>query len=64
MITKQIKQLVSYALSTGLIEPEDKIYVTNSLLSLFELSEYEEKEEVETVPPLEEILEKILDFAV
>ena len=64
MITKQIKQLVSYALSTGLIEPEDKIYVTNSLLSLFELSEYEEKEEVETVPPLEEILEKMLDFAV
>lgn len=39
MISKYIIHLVDYGLETGLIDPADKIYVTNRLLELFELDE-------------------------
>lgn len=61
-MNKVIKQLVEYAIGTGLIETEDRAYATNALLAMLHLSEYED-EEVEPAP-LEEILKQIDDYAV
>ena len=67
MITKNIASLVNYAIASGLIEEEDKIYATNRLLELFGIEEYEEQEtEPISSPaefPLEETLKEMLDYA-
>ena len=67
MITKNIASLVNYAISSGLIEEEDKIYATNRLLELFGIEEYEESE-IQPISspaefPLEETLKEMLDYA-
>lgn len=41
MISLRIKQLVDYAVSRKLIGEEDRIYVTNSLLGILGVAEYE-----------------------
>lgn len=57
-----ITALVQYALSKGLIEPCDKIFVTNQLLDVLELSNYEP---AETRPlPLEEILQGLISYGI
>ena len=63
MVYDSIKKLVAYGVNTGLVEPEDEIYVTNRLLEVMELDEYEEPEEIEDDTPLEEILKDLLDEA-
>lgn len=45
MITKYISELVSYGKTNGLIEECDEIYVTNRLLELFDVMEYDVKNE-------------------
>lgn len=61
MINALISELVTYGLKTGLIEDVDKIYVTNRLLELFGILEYEE---VEVAPrDLHFILEDMLKYA-
>lgn len=40
MIQKLISELVCYGMETGLVTEEDRIYVTNRLLELFEVIEY------------------------
>ena len=40
MVYDSIKKLVAYGVNTGLVEPEDEIYVTNRLLEVMELDEY------------------------
>ena len=37
MINNLIQELITYGLHNGLINPADEIFVTNSLLALFEL---------------------------
>ena len=48
-IENAVRELVLYGLATGLIEREDKIYITNRLLELFGLDgfteEYEENDD-------------------
>lgn len=61
-ITENIKSLVEYGISTGLIEKEDKIYTTNQLLMLFGLDEIEEDVTAKEAS-LEQILEEMLDYA-
>lgn len=57
-----VKSLVNYAISKGLIEKEDEIYITNSICGALELESYEYNgEELET--ELEPILGAILDYA-
>ena len=51
MVYDSIKKLVAYGVNTGLVEPEDEIYVTNRLLEVMELDEYEEPEEIEDGTP-------------
>ncbi len=69
MIRENITLLTQYAIATGLIEKEDKIYVQNRLLELFKLDEYEfegvtnDYTEEELVEKLPCILEEMLDYA-
>ena len=79
MIDQLINQLVCYGLATGLIEKEDKIYITNRLLELFEIEDYHDTgvHEQDTgsaddaskaghgidALSLEEILDRLLDYA-
>lgn len=64
MIYESIKKIVTYALESGLIEKEDTVYMTNRVLELLALDEYEEPEAVYTSIDLESTLKEILDFAV
>ncbi len=61
-MNKTIRQLVDYAISTGLIETEDRAYATNQLLAALHLSEYEDTEAEPA--ELEVILKRINDYAV
>lgn len=64
MIYESIKKLVTYALETGLIEKEDTVYMTNRVLELLSLYEYEEPTETYKNVELESTLKEILDYAV
>ena len=44
MITRWIRELVLYGKQTGLVESADEIYVTNRLLELFDVLEYDGKD--------------------
>lgn len=59
MINKLINELVSYGLNSGLVVEDDKVYVTNRLLELFGVLEFEEEtvtEERELVDILEDMM--------
>lgn len=60
---ENIARLVQYGLNKELIEPEDKIYATNLILSEMGLDDYEEPETVENCDDLEDILEGLLGEA-
>lgn len=68
MITKNIRNLVHYALEQGLIQPEDKIFTTNALLELFEIDEIEEMQDTQDITleqfSLEDTLREMVDYAV
>ena len=61
-MNKLISELVAYGMKSGLVAAEDKVYVTNSLLELFGLLEYEEVEVTEE-RELVDILEDMLTYA-
>ena len=61
-ISAKIKQLVEYAIEKELITEEDRLYMTNSLMSALKVGEYVEPDEVENAP-LEEILASLCDYA-
>lgn len=63
MINKAISELVEYGLATGLVLPEDEIYVTNQILEVLGMEEFD-KVECEAPKDLEPVLKVILDFAV
>ncbi len=66
MIQHDIYALVTYALKTGLIEKEDRIYTINRLLELFQmdtLEAIEVEENKEDGRELEEILASMMDYA-
>ncbi len=62
MINQAIKNLTEYAVKSGLISTEDKIYCTNRLLEILGLDEYDEPVSI-TETDLENILGELLDFA-
>ena len=62
-IETYIDSLVSYAMNTGLSEPEDHQVLVNRLLEALQLSDYTPSDEPQT-EDLEEILAGILAFAV
>ena len=63
MITRWIREIVLYGVQNGLIDPADEIYVTNRLLELFGILEYDEGMEVAEVRPIHEILEDMMAYA-
>jgi UDPglucose--hexose-1-phosphate uridylyltransferase len=62
-IETYIDSLVSYAMNTGLAQPEDHQVLINRLLEVLRLDEYTPSEEPQS-EDLEEILSGILAFAV
>lgn len=63
MIEQSIKKLVCYGLEKKLIEKEDIIYVTNRILNLLKIEEYNEPVENFENIELEEVLKELLDYA-
>ncbi len=68
MIQENILKLTDYGLLTGLIQPEDKIYIRNRLLELFKLDalddevlEAHEKQPAMTITAAQEQLETLLN---
>ena len=69
MITENIAELVNYGIAAGLVDEADKVYVTNTLLELFGLDEYEEPQNLASITDasafdLEGLLKQMLDYAV
>ena len=62
-IETYIDSLVSYAMNTGLAEPEDHIVLVNRLIDLLGKPDYEPSDEPQS-EDLEEILAGLLDYAV
>lgn len=66
-VYSQIIRLVSYGINVGLIQPEDKTYVTNSLMEIMELDEPDNDLYIELTndnkDELEDILSNLLDKA-
>lgn len=64
MITRIIDELIQYGLQNGLIAEADKVYTTNRLLELFNLSSYTPNDIVGSTRPIHEILDDALNYAV
>lgn len=63
MVYDAIKGLVEYGLKTGLIGEPDRIYVTNQILDVMKMDEYEEPEGPTEPQNLETILKELMDAA-
>lgn len=63
MINESIAKLVKYGENAGLISGLDKIYATNRILEVMQISDYEEPEQIPETPDLEEILDELVDNA-
>lgn len=64
MFNTEIKKLVDYGISTGLVPECERIYTTNQLLSLFKEDSYEEPVGQYLNTQLENVLKNLLDEAV
>lgn len=64
MISTAIQQLVNYGLDTGLILPDDEIYIRNQLLMTLGLDEFTEPEGEVCYTDLESILSALVEDAV
>ena len=62
MINRLINELMYYAVSEHLVDEDDKVFVTNSLLALFNQVEFHE-EEIKEERVLADILKDMCDFA-
>lgn len=63
MAGKAVTKLVEYGIRTGLVNEEDRIYVTNRILEVLQEDSYEEEEVLEETDSLEEILGELLELA-
>ena len=64
MISTAIQQLVNYGLDTGLILPDDEIYIRNQLLMTLQLDDFTAPEGEVCYTDLESILKTLVDDAV
>lgn len=62
MIQESIKKLVCYGIEKGLVNKRDEIYVTNRIIEILNIDEFECSENFSDVN-LEETLKELLDFA-
>ena len=63
MIHTLINELVQYGIDNGLIHCADTTYVTNQLLELFEISDYQKPENQTDYRELHLILDDLMDYA-
>jgi len=65
MIDSYITELVNYAIDSGLICEDDRIYSVNRLLELFGLNDYTAPDDAAALParPVAEILKDMTDYA-
>lgn len=63
MVNTAVKKLVCYGLENNMISQEDVIFVTNQLLEVLRMEEYEEPEEEYHDVELEPVLKELLDYA-
>ena len=64
MIQRLICELVNYGTKSGLVDIADKTFVTNQLLELFQISDYEEPDISDNAPrKLHLILEDMMNYA-
>ncbi|APB30994.1 UDP-glucose--hexose-1-phosphate uridylyltransferase [Vagococcus teuberi] len=63
MTNQWIKTFVSYAISTGLWDELDRVYLTNKVLYLIGLDDYEDDREIEGTLPVE-MVEKLVEVAI
>ncbi len=63
MIDDLIYELILYAEKNELVSEEDEVYITNSLLELFERDEYFPKNKVSEPREIHEILENMMAYA-
>ena len=63
MINESIAKLLKYGENAGLVSGLDKIYATNRILEVMQISDYEEPEQIPETPDLEETLNELLDDA-
>ncbi|MBQ4119794.1 MAG: UDP-glucose--hexose-1-phosphate uridylyltransferase [Clostridia bacterium] len=63
MVNKSIRKLVCYGLECGLVNKRDEVFVTNRLLEILNLDEYECTDTFSNVN-LEQTLKELLDYAV
>ncbi|MGN0332271.1 MAG: UDP-glucose--hexose-1-phosphate uridylyltransferase [Lachnospiraceae bacterium] len=64
MLSENIKKLVEYGISTGLVPECEKVYTTNLLLEIFGEDTYEDVEIDDSSIELEAVLKNLLDEAV
>ena len=64
MISTAIQQLVNYGLDTGLILPDDEIYIRNQLLMTMQLDDFTAPDGEVCYTDLESILKTLVDDAV
>ena len=62
MVEKSIKKLVCYGLNCGLFEKRDQIFVTNRILEILNIDEFDCEENFTNVD-LEQTLKELLDYA-
>ena len=62
-INTLIGELISYGMAEGLVDPADQVCLTNRLLEILGLQEYEKTELPEKPRAIHEILDDILDYA-
>ena len=63
MVDYEIAALVRYAVDKKLIEPADRTWAVNQILTVLELDSFEEPKEAPAGIELETILARILDSA-
>ena len=62
--SEAVRALMDYALSVGLADPADRVFLTNALIALIGETEYEEPAEAPAEKPLPALLSDLCDIAV
>lgn len=63
-ICNTVRDLIEYAVQTGLAEESDRVFLTNRIMGELKIGAYEPSGEIGELPPLEKILAELCDYAV
>ncbi|MCD8084792.1 MAG: UDP-glucose--hexose-1-phosphate uridylyltransferase [Clostridiales bacterium] len=63
MLEQEISQLVEYAVQKNWLEEVDRIWAANQLLAALHLDGFDGLVEVDSLPPIQTILDKLCDYA-